>query len=74
MKAGKEEVQKLKRIAGNIAKEIKAFWANIEKVRAHILLLIYDFMFCSLLWTNLRQIFLQDETYYCMNSYKATDD
>ncbi|XP_041456348.1 helicase domino-like isoform X3 [Lytechinus variegatus] len=32
MKAGKEEVQKLKRIAGNIAKEIKAFWANIEKV------------------------------------------
>ena len=33
VKAEREEVQKLKRIAGNIAKEIKSFWTNIEKVR-----------------------------------------
>ncbi|XP_071789876.1 E1A-binding protein p400-like isoform X9 [Asterias amurensis] len=32
VKAEREETQKLRRIAGNIAKEIKTFWSNIEKV------------------------------------------
>lgn len=31
-KAVKEEAQKLKRIAGQVAKQVKEFWANIEKV------------------------------------------
>lgn len=32
VKAEREETQKLRRIAGNIAKEIRTFWSNIEKV------------------------------------------
>lgn len=32
-RAEKEAEQKLKRIASIIAKEIKQFWANVEKVR-----------------------------------------
>ncbi|CAN7987351.1 unnamed protein product [Ixodes pacificus] len=31
-RAEKEELQKLRRIAGQVAKEIKLFWANIEKL------------------------------------------
>ncbi|CAN7985968.1 unnamed protein product [Ixodes hexagonus] len=31
-RAEKEELQKLRRIAGQVAKEIKSFWANIEKL------------------------------------------
>lgn len=32
-KAEKEEQMKLRRIASQVAKEIKQFWSNIEKVR-----------------------------------------
>ena len=32
LKAEKEEGMKLKRVAGQMAKMIKEFWANIEKV------------------------------------------
>lgn len=32
MKAGREDAQKLRRIASNIAKAVKEFWSNIEKV------------------------------------------
>ncbi|XP_038075148.1 helicase SRCAP-like isoform X2 [Patiria miniata] len=32
VKAEREETQKLRRIAANMAKEIKTFWSNIEKV------------------------------------------
>lgn len=31
-RAVKEEAQKLKRIASQVAKQVKEFWANIEKV------------------------------------------
>ena len=33
LKAEKEESLKLRRIAGNMAKIVKEFWSNIEKVR-----------------------------------------
>lgn len=32
MKAGREDAQKLRRIASNIAKAVREFWSNIEKV------------------------------------------
>ena len=36
IKAEKEEASRLKRIAGNMAKMVKEFWNNIEKVIIHL--------------------------------------
>lgn len=39
-KAEKEESAKLRRIAGQIAKQIKDFWNNVEKVCELVLIII----------------------------------
>ena len=38
IRAEKEEAQKLKKIANNMAKMVKEFWNNVEKVRSVILI------------------------------------
>jgi len=36
LRAEREDVQKMKRIASSVAKMVREFWSNIEKVRIHV--------------------------------------
>lgn len=42
-RAKREEHAKLRRIATSIAKEVRAFWSNVEKVRFWIIVLNLQF-------------------------------
>ena len=42
-KAEKEEEQRLRKVASFVAKEIRTFWATIEKVKLDLSLIMFNF-------------------------------
>jgi hypothetical protein len=46
-KAEKEEEQRLRKVASFVAKEIRTFWTNVEKVYGSFYCIPYIFLNCS---------------------------
>ena len=46
-KAEKEEEQRLRKVASFVAKEIRTFWTNVEKVYGSFYCIPYIFLICS---------------------------